>query len=181
VATSIGVESTARQAYEHGLHVTLATDAMTDLNPVTHDNTVTHIFPRLGDRYHQRHPRAPNDLPTLFRDTTQPRQPDRSPRLNHAGLSPSTAFFVAGFVFLTGAMVAAGPRPPRPHTLTDRLGRAVEVPDPETGEPVPDVAQAVNAASVILRAQERMAKLPRAGGTAADHGDHAGHDPRADP
>lgn len=49
VATSIGVESTARQAYEHGLHVTLATDAMTDLNPVTHDNTVTRIFPRLGE------------------------------------------------------------------------------------------------------------------------------------
>lgn len=49
VATSIGVESTARQAYEHGLHVTLATDAMTDLNPVTHDNSVTHIFPKLGE------------------------------------------------------------------------------------------------------------------------------------
>jgi nicotinamidase-related amidase len=49
VATSIGVESTARQAYEHGLHVTLATDAMTDLNPVTHDNTVHHIFPKLGE------------------------------------------------------------------------------------------------------------------------------------
>jgi nicotinamidase-related amidase len=49
VATSIGVESTARQAYEHGFHVTLATDAMTDLNPAAHDNTVTHIFPKLGE------------------------------------------------------------------------------------------------------------------------------------
>jgi nicotinamidase-related amidase len=49
VATSIGVESTARQAYEHGLHVTLATDAMTDRNPIAHDNTVTHIFPKLGE------------------------------------------------------------------------------------------------------------------------------------
>lgn len=49
VNTSVGVESTARQAYEHGLHVTLATDAMTDNNPVTHDNTITHMFPRLGE------------------------------------------------------------------------------------------------------------------------------------
>jgi nicotinamidase-related amidase len=49
VSTSAGVESTARQAYEHGLHVTLATDAMTDLNPVSHDNTIKHIFPRLGE------------------------------------------------------------------------------------------------------------------------------------
>jgi nicotinamidase-related amidase len=49
VSTSVGVESTARQAYEHGLHVTLATDAMTDTNPVAHDNSVTHIFPKLGE------------------------------------------------------------------------------------------------------------------------------------
>ncbi len=33
IATSIGVESTARAAHEHGYHVTLATDAMTDLDP----------------------------------------------------------------------------------------------------------------------------------------------------
>lgn len=49
VSTSAGVESTARQAHEHGLNVTLAIDAMTDRNPVTHDNSVTHIFPRLGE------------------------------------------------------------------------------------------------------------------------------------
>jgi nicotinamidase-related amidase len=49
VSTSSGVESTARQAYEHGLHVTLATDAMTDLNPAAHDNTVTLTFPKLGE------------------------------------------------------------------------------------------------------------------------------------
>jgi nicotinamidase-related amidase len=49
VSTSSGVETTARQAYEHGLHVTLATDAMTDLNPVAHDNTIAHIFPKLGE------------------------------------------------------------------------------------------------------------------------------------
>ena len=49
VATSIGVESTARQAHEHGFHVTLVTDAMTDLNPAAHDNTISHIFPMLGE------------------------------------------------------------------------------------------------------------------------------------
>jgi len=49
VATSIGVESTARAAYEHGYHVTLATDAMTDLSPSAHENSLSWIFPRLGE------------------------------------------------------------------------------------------------------------------------------------
>ena len=49
VATSIGVESSARAAYEHGYHVTLATDAMTDLNPDAHKNSLEWIFPRLGE------------------------------------------------------------------------------------------------------------------------------------
>lgn len=49
VATSIGVESTARQAFEHGLNVTLALDAMTDMNPDAHENSTTRIFPRLGE------------------------------------------------------------------------------------------------------------------------------------
>ncbi len=49
VSTSAGVESTARQAHEHGFHVTLAIDAMTDMNPDAHTNSVTRIFPRLGE------------------------------------------------------------------------------------------------------------------------------------
>ncbi len=49
VATSIGVESTARAAYEHGYHVTLATDAMTDLSTSAHENSLNWIFPRLGE------------------------------------------------------------------------------------------------------------------------------------
>lgn len=49
VATSIGVESTARQAYELGLNVTLAVDAMTDLNAEAHANSIERIFPRLGE------------------------------------------------------------------------------------------------------------------------------------
>jgi nicotinamidase-related amidase len=49
VATSIGVESTARAAHEHGYHVTLATDAMTDLDVEAHHNSIERIFPRLGE------------------------------------------------------------------------------------------------------------------------------------
>jgi nicotinamidase-related amidase len=49
VATSIGVESTARSAQEHGYNVTLATDAMTDMNQEAHDNSISKIFPRLGE------------------------------------------------------------------------------------------------------------------------------------
>ena len=49
VATSIGVESTARQAHENGFHVTLAVDAMTDMNADAHTNSITRIFPRLGE------------------------------------------------------------------------------------------------------------------------------------
>ena len=49
VATSAGVESTARQAHELGFNVTLATDAMTDMSLDAHVNSVTRIFPRLGE------------------------------------------------------------------------------------------------------------------------------------
>jgi nicotinamidase-related amidase len=49
IATSIGVESTARQAYELGYNVALAVDAMTDLHADSHQNSLTRIFPRLGE------------------------------------------------------------------------------------------------------------------------------------
>jgi nicotinamidase-related amidase len=49
IATSIGVESTARQAYEAGFNVTLAIDAMMDLNADSHTSSVTRIFPKLGE------------------------------------------------------------------------------------------------------------------------------------
>lgn len=48
VATSIGVESTARSAHEHGYHLALVTDAMADLDPASHQHSVDKIFPRLG-------------------------------------------------------------------------------------------------------------------------------------
>jgi nicotinamidase-related amidase len=49
VATSIGVESTARQAFEAGFNVTLALDAMADLNAEAHERSIRLIFPRLGE------------------------------------------------------------------------------------------------------------------------------------
>lgn len=49
IATSIGVESTARDGYAHGYHVTLATDAMADADPEAHRGSVERIFPRLGE------------------------------------------------------------------------------------------------------------------------------------
>lgn len=49
VVTGTGVEATARQAYEAGFNVTLATDAMTDLRPEAHEYSLRHVFPRLGE------------------------------------------------------------------------------------------------------------------------------------
>ncbi|UNO39303.1 isochorismatase family protein [Streptomyces sp. MST-110588] len=49
IATSMGVESTARAAHEHGYHVTVATDAVTDPDAEAHHRAVEKIFPRLGE------------------------------------------------------------------------------------------------------------------------------------
>lgn len=49
VATSIGVESTARCAYDLGYNVVLVVDAMTDRDAESHRQTVEKIFPRLGE------------------------------------------------------------------------------------------------------------------------------------
>jgi nicotinamidase-related amidase len=49
VSTSIGVETTARAAFEHGYNVTLAVDAMTDRFVDAHRNSIERIFPRLGE------------------------------------------------------------------------------------------------------------------------------------
>jgi nicotinamidase-related amidase len=49
IATSAGVESTARHAHELGFNVTLAVDAMTDMSADAHANSITRIFPRLGE------------------------------------------------------------------------------------------------------------------------------------
>ena len=49
VATSAGVESTARFAQELGYNVALASDAMTDMSAEAHENSIQRIFPRLGE------------------------------------------------------------------------------------------------------------------------------------
>ncbi len=49
IATSIGVESTARSAYDLGYNVVLVVDAMTDRDPDSHRHSVEKIFPRLGE------------------------------------------------------------------------------------------------------------------------------------
>ena len=49
VATSIGVESTARTAHELGYHVVIATDAVADVTPEAHANSIDRIFPRMSE------------------------------------------------------------------------------------------------------------------------------------
>ncbi len=49
IATSIGVESTARSAYDLGYNVVLVVDAMTDRDADAHRHSVEKIFPRLGE------------------------------------------------------------------------------------------------------------------------------------
>jgi len=49
VATSGGVEATARQAYEQGFNVILALDAMTDIREEAHEYSIRNVFPRLGE------------------------------------------------------------------------------------------------------------------------------------
>lgn len=49
VATSIGVDTTARAAHERGYNVTFASDAITDVDPVAHEFVMKKIFPRLGE------------------------------------------------------------------------------------------------------------------------------------
>ena len=49
VATSAGVESTARSAHDLGYNVTLVIDAMTDMNADAHRHCVETIFPRLSE------------------------------------------------------------------------------------------------------------------------------------
>jgi nicotinamidase-related amidase len=49
ISTSVGVESTARSAYDYGYNVVFVVDAMTDRSEDTHRHSVERIFPRLGE------------------------------------------------------------------------------------------------------------------------------------
>ena len=48
-ATSFGVETTARWAYDEGYHVTIAVDAISDMSLDAHDRTVQRVLPVLGE------------------------------------------------------------------------------------------------------------------------------------
>jgi nicotinamidase-related amidase len=49
VATSAGVEATARSAYDYGYNVVLVVDAMTDRDADAHRLSIEKIFPKLGE------------------------------------------------------------------------------------------------------------------------------------
>ena len=49
VATSMGVEATARHAYDLSYNVALVVDAMTDLDADSHRHCLEKVFPRLGE------------------------------------------------------------------------------------------------------------------------------------
>ncbi|MEU6249812.1 isochorismatase family protein [Glycomyces sp. NPDC047010] len=49
IATSLGVESTARSAHEHAYNLTIPTDATTDLTPESHTHATTKIFPLIAE------------------------------------------------------------------------------------------------------------------------------------
>lgn len=48
IATNLGVESTARQAWEHGYHLVVVEDACATMSAEMHAFAVSHIFPRIG-------------------------------------------------------------------------------------------------------------------------------------
>ena len=49
ISTSMGVEATARDAFDRGYNVGLVINAMTDRDADTHRNSVEKIFPRIGE------------------------------------------------------------------------------------------------------------------------------------
>ncbi len=48
ISTNIGVETTAREAYQHGYNQVFAIDAMTAISREEHEATEKFIFPRIG-------------------------------------------------------------------------------------------------------------------------------------
>ncbi len=49
IATSLGVEGTARAASELGYNITFAVDAMTDREEAAHQRSLQYLFPRMGE------------------------------------------------------------------------------------------------------------------------------------
>ncbi|QUQ62330.1 isochorismatase family cysteine hydrolase [Kutzneria sp. CA-103260] len=49
ISTSSGVESTARSASDHGYHVVVATDAVSDPDIDSHRHSIERVFPKIGE------------------------------------------------------------------------------------------------------------------------------------
>jgi len=49
IATSIGVESTVRSAFDHGYNVVVVTDATTDRDAANHTHSIEKVFPRFAE------------------------------------------------------------------------------------------------------------------------------------
>ena len=49
IATTMGVEATAREAYDHGFNVVLVEDAMSDMSAENHKHAIEAVFPRIGE------------------------------------------------------------------------------------------------------------------------------------
>jgi nicotinamidase-related amidase len=49
IATTMGVEATAREAYDHGFNVVLVEDAMSDMSAENHKHAIETVFPRIGE------------------------------------------------------------------------------------------------------------------------------------
>lgn len=49
IATTMGVEASARNAYDHGFHVVLVEDAMSDMSEDNHKHAVATTFARIGE------------------------------------------------------------------------------------------------------------------------------------
>jgi nicotinamidase-related amidase len=49
ISTTMGVEASARSAHDHGYHVVLVEDAMSDMNEANHKHAVATTFARIGE------------------------------------------------------------------------------------------------------------------------------------
>ena len=66
LATTMGVESTARAAADHGFEVVFASDAMSGVTAGEHEHALTTVLPRFGAVQHTAH------LLTLLADPAEP-------------------------------------------------------------------------------------------------------------
>ncbi len=48
ISTNIGVETTAREAYQHGYNIVIAADACTAMTLEEHEHSMKYIFPRIA-------------------------------------------------------------------------------------------------------------------------------------